>query len=92
MRVRGWGPSRLFGVVCLCCSLQVSASDISSAMANEAAARAKEVLGRDASRAKFFTSDLEELKGSFDTVTCVDVMIHYPTDKVNAASSSSLPL
>jgi magnesium-protoporphyrin O-methyltransferase len=59
-------------------------------MATEAGARAKVVLGKDASRAKFYTSDLEELKGTFDTVTCVDVMIHYPTDKVCTSSGPAM--
>jgi len=31
--------------------------------------------------AKFYTSDLESVTGSYDTVTCVDVAIHYPDDK-----------
>lgn len=56
----------------------VSASDISDSMANEAARRATE-LGVDA---KFYTSDLESVTGSYDTVTCVDVAIHYPEDKM----------
>jgi magnesium-protoporphyrin O-methyltransferase len=47
-------------------------------MANEAGRRAKE-LGISARQAKFFTSDLETVKGKFNTVTCVDVAIHYPT-------------
>ncbi len=28
------------------------------------------------------TSDLESLDGNYDTVTCIDVMIHYPQDKM----------
>ena len=32
--------------------------------------------------AKFYTSDLESVKGKYNTVTCVDVAIHYPTDKM----------
>ena len=28
------------------------------------------------------TSDLESLDGNYDTVTCIDVMIHYPPDKM----------
>lgn len=39
-------------------------------------------LGKDAKRIKFTTSDLEALRGSYDTVLCIDVMIHYPTEKV----------
>ena len=58
---------------------QVSASDISDSMANEAARRAKEM---GIKNAKFFTSDLESVTGSYDTVSCVDVAIHYPDDKM----------
>lgn len=47
-------------------------------MADEAARRAKE-LGL---KAKFYTSDLESVSGSYDTVTCIDVAIHYPTEKM----------
>mmetsp|Transcript_16459 Transcript_16459/g.37831 ORF Transcript_16459/g.37831 Transcript_16459/m.37831 type:complete len:259 (-) Transcript_16459:50-826(-) len=57
---------------------KISASDISDSMANEAARRAKEL----GVRAKFYTSDLESVKGKYDTVTCVDVAIHYPTEKM----------
>ena len=32
----------------------------------------------------FFTSDLESVQGRFHTVTCLDVMIHYPQDKADA--------
>lgn len=38
-------------------------------------------LGKNAKRISFTTSDLENLKGSYDTVLCIDVMIHYPTEK-----------
>lgn len=48
-------------------------------MANEAARRAKDM---GIKNAKFYTSDLESVTGSYDTVTCVDVAIHYPTDKM----------
>lgn len=57
----------------------MTASDISDSMADEAGRRAKE-LGID--NAKFFTSDLESVSGKYDTVTCVDVAIHYPSDKM----------
>lgn len=40
-------------------------------------------LGKDAKRLSFTTSDLENLSGSYDTVLCIDVMIHYPTEKVS---------
>jgi len=58
----------------------VSASDISDSMANEAARRAKEI---GIENAKFYTSDLEGVTGKYDTVTCVDVAIHYPTEKMS---------
>ena len=57
---------------------QVSASDISDAMASEAARRAEEL---GVKNADFYTSDLESVRGTYDTVTCVDVAIHYPDDK-----------
>lgn len=58
---------------------KISASDISDSMANEAGRRAKELGIRNA---KFYTSDLESVTGKYDTVTCVDVAIHYPTEKM----------
>ena len=58
---------------------KISASDISDAMANEAADRAKSL---GITNAKFYTSDLESVTGKYDTVTCVDVAIHYPTDEM----------
>uniref|UniRef100_A0A0G4HLL5 Magnesium-protoporphyrin IX methyltransferase C-terminal domain-containing protein n=1 Tax=Chromera velia CCMP2878 TaxID=1169474 RepID=A0A0G4HLL5_9ALVE len=61
----------------------VDASDISQAMTEEAARRASEVLPREQrNKMKFVTSDLENLKGSYDNVACIDVMIHYPSDKM----------
>lgn len=57
----------------------VTASDISDSMQQEAARRAS-ALGIQ--NAKFFTSDLETVSGSYDIVTCVDVAIHYPDDKM----------
>ena len=49
-------------------------------MSSEAARRAKELGIRNA---KFYTSDLESVKGKYDIVTCIDVAIHYPTDKMS---------
>ena len=49
-------------------------------MADEAARRAKEL---GIKNAKFYTSDLESVSGKYDTVTCVDVAIHYPSDKMS---------
>ena len=62
----------------------MAASDISDSMANEGRQRAIAALGKGTANARctFKTSDLEELTGKYDTVTCVDVMIHYPSDKV----------
>jgi magnesium-protoporphyrin O-methyltransferase len=59
---------------------KVTASDISAAMADEAAKRAAAAGLSD--RATFSTSDLESIEGTYDTVTCIDVMIHYPQDKM----------
>jgi magnesium-protoporphyrin O-methyltransferase len=47
-------------------------------MANEAARRAKEM----GVEAEFYTSDLESVTGKYDTVTCVDVAIHYTSEKM----------
>lgn len=58
---------------------EISASDISDSMASEAARRA-ESLG--IKNAKFYTSDLESVTGKYHTVSCVDVAIHYPDDKM----------
>jgi magnesium-protoporphyrin O-methyltransferase len=59
---------------------QVYATDISEKMVSEGAARAKELLG-DPSHLTFAVKDLEALEGQYDTVTCLDVLIHYPQDK-----------
>ncbi len=58
---------------------RVSASDISDSMAGEAARRAESM---GIKNAKFYTSDLESVTGKYDTVSCVDVAIHYPDDKM----------
>lgn len=59
---------------------KISASDISDAMSTEAARRANEM---GITNAEFYTSDLESVSGKYDTVTCVDVAIHYPTEKMS---------
>jgi len=56
---------------------KVFASDISAAMTQEAAARAK---ASGIKNVEFKVSDMEKLGGKYNTVTCIDVMIHYPTD------------
>jgi magnesium-protoporphyrin O-methyltransferase len=58
---------------------KVFASDISASMTNEAAARAASA---GLKNLEFKVADMETLNGKYDTVTCIDVMIHYPTDKV----------
>ncbi len=55
----------------------VAASDISAAMVEETKRRA-ESQGLDLNRMSFNISDLENLQGSFHTVICLDVFIHYP--------------
>ena len=49
-------------------------------MSSEARRRAKEL---GIKNAKFYTSDLESVSGKYDIVTCIDVAIHYPTDKMS---------
>mmetsp|Transcript_83118 Transcript_83118/g.201450 ORF Transcript_83118/g.201450 Transcript_83118/m.201450 type:complete len:331 (+) Transcript_83118:27-1019(+) len=65
----------------------VSASDISSAMVGEAEVRYNEQVKAGAKAPavapKFEALGLEECSGKYDVVTCIDVMIHYPTDRVN---------
>jgi len=60
----------------------VSGSDISNAMVTEAERRAKDVLKND-QVPDFKTSDLEALDGEYDCVCCVDVLIHYPPERLN---------
>ncbi|CAE8709678.1 unnamed protein product, partial [Polarella glacialis] len=55
--------------------------DISAAMVGEAKERASDYL-LDNQMPNFSTSDLEKLSGKFDTVCCVDVLIHYPPEKM----------
>lgn len=59
----------------------VSSSDISAAMVEEAERRVNETLPELACNASFSVSDLESISGNYDTVCCVDVMIHYPTSQ-----------
>lgn len=67
----------------------VSASDISDAMAMEAKARYEQAVKQPGATApsvppKFEALDLESVSGKYHTVTCLDVMIHYPQDRVDA--------
>lgn len=59
----------------------VSASDISQAMVNEAERRGNQLIPDKMHNVTFATQDLEALTGNYDTVCCIDVMIHYPSDK-----------
>ncbi|KXZ43318.1 hypothetical protein GPECTOR_94g640 [Gonium pectorale] len=70
----------------------VSASDISAAMAGEAEKRFQQALASSGGKApkvapKFEAMDLESIQGKYHTVTCLDVMIHYPQDKVDGMIS-----
>lgn len=58
----------------------VCASDISEKMVAEAYDRATAVPGK-LYNISFVAQDLEALTGKFDTVICLDVLIHYPQDK-----------
>lgn len=60
----------------------VNASDISQKMVQEAHARATACLP-PGSVPNFQASDLESLTGKYHTVICLDVLIHYPTDKAS---------
>jgi magnesium-protoporphyrin O-methyltransferase len=59
----------------------VSASDISDKMVEEAKERAGAMFGNNYNPT-FTTQDLESLSGSYHTVVCLDVLIHYPQDKI----------
>lgn len=63
---------------------KVFASDISKAMVTEAEKRIAEVNPDFISdnRVSFQVQDLESISGNYDTVCCIDVMIHYPSEKV----------
>ena len=63
----------------------VFGSDISSAMAGEASRRYADACGGGggAGSATFEAKDLESIDGKYDTVACLDVMIHYPQSKAD---------
>ncbi|KAG6589339.1 Magnesium protoporphyrin IX methyltransferase, chloroplastic [Cucurbita argyrosperma subsp. argyrosperma] len=60
----------------------VFASDISAAMVAEAQNKAKEEVAGGVVP-KFEVKDLESLEGKYDTVVCLDVLIHYPQNKAD---------
>ncbi len=59
---------------------KVFASDISEKMVGEAKERVQDNLG-NTSNLTFAVQDLEALSGSYHTVICLDVLIHYPQDQ-----------
>lgn len=59
---------------------KVFSSDISEKMVEEAKERAAAELGQT-TNPTFSVQDLETLSGSYHTVICLDVLIHYPQDK-----------
>ena len=61
-------------------SAKVFSSDISEKMVEEAKERAASELGQT-TNPTFSVQDLESLTGSYHTVICLDVLIHYPQDK-----------
>ncbi|KAK9918187.1 hypothetical protein WJX75_002121 [Coccomyxa subellipsoidea] len=63
---------------------KVYGSDISEAMANEAARRYEvEAKSSKAAEApKFEAKDLESISGTYHTVCCIDVLIHYPPERM----------
>ncbi|MCC5666637.1 magnesium protoporphyrin IX methyltransferase [Nostoc sp. CHAB 5784] len=61
---------------------KVYATDISEKMVEEGKDRAKQTLGND-ENPTFSVQDLESLSGSYDTVICLDVLIHYPQEKAD---------
>ena len=61
---------------------RVFASDISEKMVGEAQERAQAIL-QQTTNPTFAVQDLEDLSGSYQTVVCLDVLIHYPQDKAS---------
>ncbi len=60
----------------------VYGSDISEKMVSEATARGEAELGKT-DKLKFTVQDLETLSGEYHTVTCLDVLIHYPQNEAD---------
>lgn len=61
---------------------KIYASDISEKMVEEGKQRALEALG-NSENPTFAVQDLESLSGSYHTVICLDVLIHYPQEKAD---------
>lgn len=62
---------------------EVYGSDISSAMVGEASQRYQKEKKNDSNNVVFEAKDLESIEGEYDCVACLDVMIHYPQEKVD---------
>jgi magnesium-protoporphyrin O-methyltransferase len=62
---------------------RVYGSDISAKMVEEAQHRAELTLPAE-HQPHFEVQDLESLEGSYHTVICLDVLIHYPDEQVKA--------
>ncbi|KPQ36294.1 MAG: magnesium-protoporphyrin O-methyltransferase BchM [Phormidesmis priestleyi Ana] len=63
---------------------QVFASDISEKMVGEAKERAAAELSEGEPMPQFEALDLEKIEGTYHTVVCLDVLIHYPQEKADA--------
>ncbi|MHC5597336.1 MAG: magnesium protoporphyrin IX methyltransferase [Nostoc sp.] len=61
---------------------KVYATDLSEKMVEEGKDRANQTLG-NAENPTFGVQDLESLSGSYHTVICLDVLIHYPQEKAD---------
>ncbi|MBE9199556.1 MULTISPECIES: magnesium protoporphyrin IX methyltransferase [unclassified Nodularia (in: cyanobacteria)] len=61
---------------------KIYASDISEKMVTEAKDRALATLA-NSENTTFAVQDLESLSGSYHTVICLDVLIHYPQEKAD---------
>ncbi|GAX36594.1 magnesium protoporphyrin IX methyltransferase [Nodularia sp. NIES-3585] len=61
---------------------KIYASDISEKMVTEAKERALATL-ENSENTTFAVQDLESLSGSYHTVICLDVLIHYPQEKAD---------
>jgi magnesium-protoporphyrin O-methyltransferase len=61
---------------------KIYASDISEKMVGEAKEIASNTLPHQ-ENLTFAVQDLENLSGSYDTVICLDVLIHYPQEKAD---------
>lgn len=65
---------------------KVFASDISEKMVEEAKGRSQAALGDELTPERmpeFETRDLEAITGTYHTVVCLDVLIHYPQEKAD---------